>query len=52
MRIGYESGAALFNRLGLSTLLPRKVEITTNQYKATLPDGCGYGQELEISPIY
>lgn len=40
MRIGYESGAALFNRLGLSTLLPRKVEITTNQYKATLPDGC------------
>ena len=39
-RIGYESGAALFNRLGLSTLLPRKVEITTNQYKATLPDGC------------
>ena len=40
MRIGYESGAALFNRLGLSTLLPRKVEITSNQYKATLPDGC------------
>lgn len=40
MRIGYESGAALFNQLGLSTMLPRKVEITTNQYKATLPDGC------------
>lgn len=40
VRIGYESGAALFNQLGLSTMLPRKVEITTNQYKATLPDGC------------
>lgn len=51
MRIGYESGAALFNRLGLSTLLPRKVEITTNQYKATLPDGCRIKLEKPIAAV-
>ena len=39
-RIGYESGAGLLNRLGLSSLLPRKIEITTNQYRAKLPEGC------------
>lgn len=39
-RIGYESGAGLLNRLGLSTLLPRKIEVTTNQYRAKLPEGC------------
>lgn len=39
-RIGYESGAILLNRLGLSTLLPRTIEITTNQYNVPLPDNC------------
>lgn len=39
-RIGYESGASLLNRLGLSTLLPRDIEITTNRYGAKLPEGC------------
>ena len=39
-RIGYESGAGLLNRLGLSTLLPRKIEVTTNQYRAKIPEGC------------
>lgn len=38
--IGYESGTGLLNRLGLSTLLPRKIEVTTNQYRAKLPEGC------------
>lgn len=40
LRIGYESGAVLLNRLGLSSLLPRTIEITTNQYTARLPDNC------------
>lgn len=39
-RIGYESGAVLLNRLGLSTLLPRTIEVTTNQYTVRLPDNC------------
>ncbi len=39
-RIGYESGASLLNRIGLTTLLPRSVEITTNQSSAQLPEGC------------
>ena len=39
-RIGYESGAFLLNRLGLTTLIPRDMEITTNRYSAGLPEGC------------
>lgn len=39
-RIGYESGPSTLNRLGLSTLLPRKLEITTNDCGVTLPAGC------------
>lgn len=40
VRIGYESGAGLLNRIGLSTLLPRMIEITTNEYRSKLPEGC------------
>lgn len=40
VRIGYESGPVLLNRLGLSSLLPRKIKITTNRYNARLPEGC------------
>jgi len=39
-RIGYQSGAGLLNYLGLSTLLPREIEITTNQYRSKPPDNC------------
>lgn len=39
-RIGYESGTSLLNRIGLSTLMPRIIEITTNQYGTQLPDNC------------
>jgi hypothetical protein len=39
-KIGYESGAFLLNRLGLTTLIPRDMEITTNRYGSKLPDGC------------
>jgi hypothetical protein len=39
-KIGYESGASLFNRLGLTTLIPRDIEITTNRYGGKLPEGC------------
>lgn len=39
-RIGYQSGAGLLNHIGLSTLLPREIEITTNQYRSKPPDSC------------
>jgi hypothetical protein len=39
-RIGYESGAFLFNKLGLTTLIPRDIEATTNRYGIKLPEGC------------
>lgn len=39
-RIGYESGPSILNRLGLSTLLPRMIELTTNDCGIKLPAGC------------
>lgn len=39
-KIGYESGAFLMNKLGLTTLIPRDMEITTNIYRTKLPEGC------------
>jgi len=39
-KIGYESGAFLLNKLGLTTLIPRCINITTNQYRTKLPDRC------------
>lgn len=39
-KIGYESGTFLLNRLGLTTLIPRDMELTTNRYGAKLPEGC------------
>lgn len=38
-RIGYGSGAWLLNQWGLASLLPRKIEITTNQWTDNLPSG-------------
>lgn len=39
-KIGYEFGASLFNRLGLSTLAPQYIAITTNRYRTKLPERC------------
>ena len=39
-KVGYESGASLFNKIGLSTLMPRDLEITTNRYNMKLPEDC------------
>lgn len=38
--IGYVTGAAFMNRIGLTTLMPREIEIVSNQYRRVLPDGC------------
>lgn len=38
--IGYESGASFFNRIGLSTLIPREIEVVSNNYRRKLPDNC------------
>ncbi len=39
-KIGYESGESFFNKLGLTTLIPRDMEITTNRYRAKLSEDC------------
>jgi len=39
-KIGYESGASLFNRLGQTAMIPRDIEITTNRYRTKLPERC------------
>jgi len=39
-KIGYEFGASLLNRLGLTTMIPRDIEITTNRYRTNLPECC------------
>jgi len=38
--IGYESGSSFFNRIGLSTLIPREIEVVTNNYRKKLPENC------------
>lgn len=38
--IGYESGASFLNRIGLSTLIPREIEVATNNYRRKLPENC------------
>ena len=38
--IGYESGSSFFNRIGLSTLIPREIEVVTNNYRKKLPEKC------------
>lgn len=38
--IGYESGASFLNRIGLSTLIPREIEVVTNNYRRKLPENC------------
>ena len=40
IKIGYESGTFMLNKLGLTTLIPRNMEITTNRYTAKLPKDC------------
>ncbi|MCG9966946.1 type IV toxin-antitoxin system AbiEi family antitoxin domain-containing protein [Pelotomaculum terephthalicicum JT] len=50
-KIGYESGAFLMNRLGLTTLIPRNMEITTNRYGAKLPKDCHIKLKKPAVPI-
>lgn len=38
--IGYETGAAELNEMGLVTLMPRNIEIASNNYRAKLPKDC------------
>ncbi len=38
--IGYVSGAAFLNKIGLTTLLPKQIDVVTNQYRRVLPEGC------------
>lgn len=38
--IGYVTGAAFMNRIGLTTLMPKEIEIVSNQYRRVLPQGC------------
>jgi hypothetical protein len=36
--IGYETGASLMNKIGLTTLVPKKREIATNAYRKKITD--------------
>lgn len=38
--IGYESGASFLNRIGLSTLIAKDIEIISNGYRKKLPTNC------------
>lgn len=38
--IGYVTGAAFMNRIGLTTLMPKEIEIVSNQFRRILPAGC------------
>jgi hypothetical protein len=38
--IGYITGAEELNKVGLVTLLPRNIEIVSNNHRAKLPKGC------------
>lgn len=38
--IGYVTGAAFMNSIGLTTLMPKEIEIVSNQFRRILPDGC------------
>ena len=38
--IGYESGASFLNRIGLSTLIAKDIEIVSNSYRKKLPTNC------------
>ncbi|MCL2526337.1 MAG: DUF6088 family protein [Coriobacteriia bacterium] len=37
-RVGYVTGASLFNSLGLCTQVPRRLQIATNRWRARLPE--------------
>lgn len=49
--IGYVTGAAFMNRIGLTTLIPREIEIVTNQYRRVLPDGCHVIAKRPVVPV-
>lgn len=38
--IEYESDVSFLNRIGLSTLIPREIEVATNNYRRKLPENC------------
>ncbi len=38
--IGYETGAAFFHRIGLTTLMPRCKEIATNSFRRKVEENC------------
>lgn len=38
--IGYESGASFLNRIGLSTLIAKDIEIISNGYRKKIPTNC------------
>ncbi len=50
-RIGYESGLFLMNKLGLSSLIPRDMEVTTNAYSTKLPEDCHVTLKKPVTTI-
>lgn len=49
--IGYESGASFLNRIGLSTLIPREIEVVSNNYRKKLPEACHIIAKKPPAPV-
>lgn len=49
--IGYVTGAAYMNRIGLTTLIPKEIEVVSNQYRKTLPVGCHISARRPSFPV-
>ena len=49
--LGYESGVSFMNRLSITTLVPKNIEITTNSYRKKLPEGCRVATKKPIIEI-
>lgn len=49
--IGYITGAAFMNRIGLTTLIPREIEIVSNQYRRVLPERCHVSARRPAVPV-
>jgi hypothetical protein len=49
--IGYVTGAALLNEIGLSTLIPKVRTVATNNYRMTIPNGVNIKTVKPMIPI-
>ena len=49
--IGYESGASMLNRIGLTTQMPQRMCITTNAYNRLQPEGVNVDIKKPVTEV-